>query len=263
MNDVSEIIWRDIVNELLMFVGAAAEFPLDPENYWLFYTGNLPTNPLKRMIDTLQYHRVLLNLKTEQEKVAYLEKIRKIHDKLEVKVTLEQHHPMHIPNEAFKRVNDQNLCYAMKGYEYLHRVKMSDEEKEIFFQHFKFAASAMHITDLSSNYQEWYKYRKTYLQSDLYQVSDNTHKLFAAYRKDISAVGYWILRQFMAHFAEEEVVAKLGLKKNLFFTLLYYLYPYFHNRTLAIFILHFLLPKKIFRNLMSLKAGVEEDRCPV
>lgn len=39
-------------------------------------------------------------------------------------------------------------------------------------------------------------------------------------------MAYWILEQFMAHFADEYVAKRLNLKKNIIFTFLYKIYPY-------------------------------------
>ena len=47
-SEITRTIWGEADNILLIYAGAAAEFALNPENHWLFYTGKLPSDPLRR-----------------------------------------------------------------------------------------------------------------------------------------------------------------------------------------------------------------------
>jgi hypothetical protein len=79
---ITRRIWMDVDNLILVYVGSAAEFPLVPENDWLFYTGKLPSAPMERFIDTLGFnHRIFTSTVDEVDRMAT--QIRKIHTNLE------------------------------------------------------------------------------------------------------------------------------------------------------------------------------------
>ena len=48
-------IWGDADTILFAFAGSAAEFALNRAVDWLFFTGNLPTDPLGRLFSTARF----------------------------------------------------------------------------------------------------------------------------------------------------------------------------------------------------------------
>jgi hypothetical protein len=83
----------------------------------------------------------------------------------------------------------------------------------------------MGISDLDASYKDFRQRRDKSIAYDL-QINEYTDQLYAAYRKDLGAIGYWIFIQFQAHFIDHILAKRLHLKKNLLFTPLYKLYPY-------------------------------------
>ena len=88
-SEITRAIWGNAENILLIYAGSAAEFALNPENHWLFYTGKLPADPLRRFERTLRYQRMLFF--TPQEAVpAIARHIKDLHRDVEEKRSLEQ-----------------------------------------------------------------------------------------------------------------------------------------------------------------------------
>src|SRR6185436_11583259 len=88
-SEITRTIWGNTENVLLIYAGAAAEFALNPENHWLFYTGKLPSDPLRRFEKTLRYQRQLFF--TPQEAVPALARhIKGIHSEVEARRSQEQ-----------------------------------------------------------------------------------------------------------------------------------------------------------------------------
>lgn len=48
-------VWGDPDLVLLIFAGAAAEFALNRAVDWLFFTGNVPQDPIGRLFSTVRY----------------------------------------------------------------------------------------------------------------------------------------------------------------------------------------------------------------
>ena len=67
---------------LLVFVGASAEFPLNPSVDWLFYTGRLPADPIARFLSTIDYLRQMI-IADDETRNAEARKLKKLHEHLE------------------------------------------------------------------------------------------------------------------------------------------------------------------------------------
>jgi len=100
---------------------------LNPENHWLFYTGKLPSDPLRRFEKTLQYQRKLFF--TPQEAVPALAKhLKDIHNGVEERRSQEQGE-IKISDQAYVQVFSMLIEYGILGYEYLHRRTLTQKER--------------------------------------------------------------------------------------------------------------------------------------
>lgn len=256
MNKTSHQIWNSPEIAVLIFTGSAADFALNPENHWLFYTNQLPSNPQMRFLSTIQYtKRMMLASPEELPKIA--QSIRNIHAKVEEKRSHDEHASKQIPNHAFKEVGDMIIDYGIRGWEYINHRKMSVQQKEEWYQDNKSFHELMGIKDLPKDYNEWLQAREKSIYESL-RYNEFTDKLYAAYKKDIGPVKYWLLRKFQAEFVHPEVRKKLELKQNPLFKLAYKLYPYIPTQLDWKLVLLVLLKKEVRKFLNSYKMNYEE-----
>src|SRR6186997_124149 len=61
-NSIVRRIWGRSDTVLFIFAGAAAEFALNKSVDWLYFTGRLPADPIKRLFSTVTYaHRIIFS----------------------------------------------------------------------------------------------------------------------------------------------------------------------------------------------------------
>ena len=221
-SEITRTIWGDAENILLIYAGAAAEFALNPENHWLFYTGKLPSDPLRRFEKTLRYQRQLFFM--PQEAVPALARhIKDIHSDVEKKRSREQGE-IRISDLAYLQVFSMLIEYGILGYEYLHRRRMTQEERETYFNDMRSIALMMEIRDFPGDYRRYLTRRTRMVVSEL-QCNVFTRELMDAYRKNLAPFCYWGLLQFQARFIHPILACRLDLKTNRFFGWVYWLYP--------------------------------------
>jgi len=221
-SEVTRTIWGNAENIALIYAGAAAEFALNPENHWLFYTGKLPTDPLHRFEKTLRYQRKLFFM--PQEAVPALAKhIKEIHNDLEEKRSREQGE-IKISDQAYLQVFSMLIEYGILGYEYLHRLKLTQDERETYFNDIRSIALMMKIREFPADYGHYLTRRDRMVVSEL-QCNVFTRELMDAYRKNLPPFCYWVLLQFQARFIHPTLACRLDLKTNRFFGWAYWLYP--------------------------------------
>ena len=221
-SEITRTIWGDTENILLIYAGSAAEFALNPENHWLFYTGKLPADPLRRFESTLQYQRKLFF--TPQDSVPAIAKhIKNIHSDVEKKRSREQGE-VRISDPAYVQVFSMLIEYGILGYEYLHRCRMTTEEKETYFNDIRSMALMMEIRDFPEDYSNYLARRSRMVANEL-QCNVFTPQLMDAYRKSLGPVCYWGLLQFQARFIHSILACRLNLKTNRLFGWAYWLYP--------------------------------------
>lgn len=229
-SEMTRRIWGDPENVLLIYVGAAAEFTLNPENHWLFYTGKLPSDPLKRFQETLKYQQKLFFMPAAAvPQVA--RHIKDMHRQVEEKRSKEQG-VSKISDHAYLQVFSMLIEYGILGYEYLHRRKLSREEKEEYFSDIQAVARMMEIQDFPEDYHHYLTLRTRIVVRELL-FNPYTWELLQSYRKALGPVRYWSLLQFQARFVDPILVHRLGLKMNRSFGLLYWLYPRFRFKSLV------------------------------
>ena len=222
-HEITRQIWTDIDNLVLVYVGSAAEFPLVPENDWLFYTGKLPAQPMDRFIDTIRVnHRIFTSPRDEIRALAV--QIRDVHRTLEQRRSSEEGARRVISNAAFKQVGAMLIDYGIRGYEYLHRRPLSDGEKEMYYADEREFLTMMEIEDVEPDYAAFSASRARML-SDVYARNELTDRFFDAYRQSLGSFRYGILTRVMACLVPDPIREKAGLRRSLAWEVAYRLYP--------------------------------------
>jgi len=221
-SETTRAIWGDADNILLIYAGSAAEFALNPENHWLFYTGKLPSDPLRRFEETLRYQRKLFF--TPPEAIPALARhIRRMHVEVEKRRSEEQGE-IKISDIAYLQVFSMLIEYGILGFEYLHCRKLARQERETYFNDMRSVALMMEIRDFPEDYNTYLDRRTRMVVSDL-QCNRWTWELMKAYRNNLAFVSYWGLLQFQARFIHPTLAARLELRTNRIFGWVYWLYP--------------------------------------
>lgn len=248
---ITRKIWGNPENILLIYVGSAADFALNPENHWLFFTMRLPSNPQKRFIETFSFNRRILMTPKEQVPELMM-RIRNVHTGVEKSREIKEGVSQHISNKAYIEVGDMLIDYGVRGYEYLNHRKMSAEEKESYFSDMVAMFKLMRVEVADKSFVDFAKRRQNSLDNDL-AVNGHTAELYAAYAKDLGAFQFWLLKQFQSYFIEPIAAQKLGLKRNPLFAPLYFVYPYIHTTRLFNLLLLFLAKPEVRRLLIAME----------
>lgn len=236
-------IWGKADIVLFIFAGAAAEFALNKQVDWLYFTGRLPKDPIGRMFSTVAYaHRILFL--EEEPALEAIKQINEIHHAVEAK------RGASIPDWAYRDVLYLLIHYSISAFELLER-KMTGAEKEEVFQVFWRMAAVMHISEMPDNYQQWRRDRKQQLWCNL-ECSLFSTDLFLQYKKQLHPFRYHIMRQVQAHLAPERVRELLLLRKRNWFPLLLRFYKLFRGPVMQVHFLPLLLPAKYAQQIRKL-----------
>ncbi len=115
-------IWGKGDTVLFIFAGASAEFALNKAVDWLYYTGKLPADPLKRLFSTIGYARQII-FSEKQEALQAIDKIASIH------LAVEKSRGGTIPDWAYRDVLFMLIYYSITSFELMER-KLTVQEKE-------------------------------------------------------------------------------------------------------------------------------------
>jgi hypothetical protein len=228
-SETTRKIWGEPENVLLIYAGAAAEFALNPENHWLFYTGKLPSDPLRRFQETLRYQQRLFFM-PEEAVPQVARHIKDMHRQVEVKRSKEEGKTK-ISDRAYLQVFSMLIEYGIAGYEYLHLRKMTRDEKEEYFNDILSVSRMMEIQDFPPDYHQYLTQRTEMVVREL-QINPRTWELLESYRRALGRFRYWSLLQFQARFIDPILSRRLGLKAGFLFGLIYRFYPLIRFQTL-------------------------------
>jgi hypothetical protein len=200
-------IWGNPDLVLLIFAGSAAEFALNRAVDWLFFTGEIPRDPIGRLFSTVRYAQeiVFVDEKTAQRT---LERINAQH------AHVEHQRRQTIPDWAFRDVLYMLIDYSERAYALLYK-PLSQRQKNDLFEVFIRIGEAMYIAELPKTYAEWQVDRRLHLVRDL-SYSKHTSMLYQAYRKHLGAWRYYLLLEVQALLAPNEVRRLLHLNSNPF-----------------------------------------------
>ncbi|GAB2686999.1 hypothetical protein GCM10027037_06370 [Mucilaginibacter koreensis] len=185
-NSIVREIWGKADTILFIFAGAAAEFALNKAVDWLYFTGQLPADPLGRLFSTVEYARQIV-FSTEEGAHVAIDRITAIHQGVEAARGAQ------IPDWAYRDVLFMLIDYSIRSYELLEH-KLSDAEKTEVFDTFYKVGVRMDISGLPQTYPAWVTMREAHLQDNLYK-SDFTVDLYQQYRKHLGFIRYWLLKQ--------------------------------------------------------------------
>jgi len=198
-------IWGSGDTILLIFAGASAEFALNKAVDWLYFTGRLPSDPLKRLFSTVSYARQIVFSEYDTA-IQAIDKISAIHQ------GVEHSRGQSIPDWAYRDVLFMLIDYSIRSYELLER-KLSGSEKEEVFQVFYRMGSRMGVKDLPQNYQQWLIMRHSSLHKNMLN-GDFTKDLYKQYKKHLGWFRFLILKQAQILLVPEKVNELLNLGKN-------------------------------------------------
>ncbi|MDF3128808.1 oxygenase MpaB family protein [Kiritimatiellaeota bacterium B1221] len=248
-SDFTRKLWTDLDHILLVYVGSAAEFALVEENHWLFYTNKLPSAPLERLISTFAWNqKVMMTSSRDAETLA--KTIRGFHDQVESERAREEGGHPQISNAAFRAVGAMLIEYAIRAEAYLEQREVNAVEKENYYFDQVGFFKAMGIDGWEESYQLFHENHAEELVSQL-KVNTYTVEMFQSYRKDLGALRYSLLVQFMAWFVPESVREELKLKKSAWFKPLFYFYPKLHGWGLSKIVHRTLLPPSVLKGLRT------------
>lgn len=198
-------IWGNGDVILLIFAGASSEFALNKAVDWLYFTGKLPSDPLKRLFSTVSYARQIV-FSNNETAIKAIKKINSIHQ------GVENSRGKNIPDWAYRDVLYMLIDYSIRSFEILER-KLSKEEKVEVFDVFYRMGSHMGLENMPKNYEEWLFVRKVALHNNLLK-GDFTVDLYKQYKKHLGWFRYQILIQAQMLLVPKKVNNLLKLGKN-------------------------------------------------
>jgi uncharacterized protein (DUF2236 family) len=182
-------IWGDADLVLLVFAGSAAEFALNRAVDWLFFTGEIPRDPIGRLFSTVRYAQEIVFV-DEATAQRTLDRINAQHS------SVEHRRGQTIPDWAYRDVLYMLIDYSERAYGLLYR-PLSRREKDDLFEAFLRIGEGLSIPKLPQTYPEWQLDRQRHLVRDL-SYSKHTSELFQAYRRDLGLLRYHLLLEVQA-----------------------------------------------------------------
>src|SRR5215210_3601039 len=118
-------IWGKGDTILFIFAGAAAEFALNKAVDWLYFTGRLPADPLKRLFSTITYAREIVFSEREAA-LKTIDRITTIHSAVETS------RGASIPDRAYRDVLFMLIHYSIASFELMERKLTAEEKEEVY-----------------------------------------------------------------------------------------------------------------------------------
>lgn len=210
-------IWGNGDTILLIFAGASAEFALNKAVDWLYFTGRLPADPLKRLFSTVAYARKIVFAEYD-DALRAIDQITHIHQ------GVEQQRGQSIPDWAYRDVLYMLIDYSMRSFELLER-ELTLAEKEETYRVFYQMGLRMGIKDLPQNLEEWQIRHEAALAENLIK-GPFTIDLYQQYRKHLGWFRYLVLKQAQILLVPAQVNKLLGLGKSPFAAIMLKLYQW-------------------------------------
>jgi len=204
-HSIVRTIWGNPDLVLLIFAGSAAEFALNRAVDWLFFTGEIPRDPIGRLFSTVRYAQEIV--------FANQENARRTLDRINAQHAFVEHERgQTIPDWAYRDVLYMLVDYSQRAYELLYG-PLSQAQKSELFEVFLRIGEALHIPALPGTYAEWKLDRQSHLVRDL-SYSKHTAMLFQSYRRHLGLWRYWLLLEVQAVLVPHEVRRLLHLNLN-------------------------------------------------
>jgi uncharacterized protein (DUF2236 family) len=197
-------IWGNPDLILLIFAGSAAEFALNRAVDWLFFTNEIPRDPIGRLFSTVRYAQQIVFSDEDRARRA-IDRISEIHSEVE------RRRGQMIPDWAYRDVLYMLIDYSERAHRLIYR-PLSTAERQELYGVFRRVGEGLHIPSLPESYEEWQPDRKRHIDRDLV-YSNNTSLLLRQYRRHLGAWRYEILLQVQAQIVPDEVRNLLRLKQ--------------------------------------------------
>jgi len=236
-------IWGKSDTVLFIFAGAAAEFALNKAVDWLYFTGRLPTDPLKRLFSTVSYARRIIFAENEYA-LKTIDSIYNIHKVVEL------NRGESIPDWAYRDVLYMLIHYSIASYEVLERKLSMPEKEEVYDVFYRFGAR-MKLKSLSANYSNWLIQRELDMENDL-EKSKYTLDLFKQYKKHLGPIRYFVLIEGQKLIIPEKVRQLLGFSKISMLTFIIPFYKLSRHIKLDVAIKKLLLPEKYEKEIKEI-----------
>jgi uncharacterized protein (DUF2236 family) len=198
-------IWGDPDLVLLIFAGSAAEFALNRAVDWLFFTGEIPRDPIGRLFSTVRYAQEIVFVDEEKARRT-LDRINAQH------ASVESERGQTIPDWAYRDVLYMLIDYSERAYALLYR-PLSPRQKSDLFEVFLRIGEVLHIPELPKTYSDWQLDRCHHLTRDL-TYSKHTAMLYQAYRKHLGLWRYFLLLEVQSLLVPREVRQLLHLNSS-------------------------------------------------
>ena len=201
-------IWGNSDLILLIFAGSAAEFALNRAVDWLFFTGQIPADPIGRLFSTVRYSQEII-FADEETARRTLGLINATHH------SVERRREQTIPDWAFRDVLYMLVDYSERAYGLLHKPLSSLEQDELYTV-FRRVGEGLCIPELPATYAEWRGDRERHIDRDLV-YSRHTSLLYEQYRRHLGFLRYCLLLQVQALLVPAKVRRLLHLSHNQLF----------------------------------------------
>ena len=247
-------IWGDGDVVLLVFAGAAAEFALNRAVDWLFYTGELPRDPIGRLFSTARYAQEIV-FADEDTAHRALSRIRAIH------AAVEERRGARIPDWAHRDVLYLLIDYSERAYRALYG-PLSPEQQDELYDVFHRVGSGLEIPGLPRTYAEWQHHRRLHLERDLAH-GDLTRALYAQYRRHLGAWRFRLLLHVQAMLVPGEVRRLLNLGAGRLLRAVLPAYPVLARAGLRPLVRWLLIPPEHLPAVRGLDAPAAGGRPPL
>ena len=235
-------IWGDPDLVLLIFAGSAAEFALNRAVDWLFFTGEIPRDPIGRLFSTVRYAQEIVFADEERARQT-LNRINAQH------ASVEHDRGETIPDWAYRDVLYMLIDYSERAYGLLYR-PLTQAQKNDLFEVFLRIGEGLQVRELPATYTDWKLDRRRHLLRDL-RYSKHTKMLFQAYRRHLGAWRYYLLLEVQALLVPAEVRRLLHLNANKLISGLAQTYGIIASRKLQSLAHTLLIPSRYWADVRS------------
>jgi hypothetical protein len=239
-------IWGSSDTILFIFAGAAAEFALNKAVDWLYFTGRLPANPLKRLFSTVAYARLIV--------FSDLDKANMVIDKMyDIHASVEEKRASKIPDWAYRDVLFMLIDYSIRSFEVMER-KLTGEEKGEVFNVFERVGKRMKLSALPPTYENWVVARDQHLNNDM-NYSVYTSDLYDQYHKHLGPIRYFLLLEAQKLVVPAQVSRLLKFGRTRLIKLVLFIYKISRILKVNWFLKNLILPSEYKVQIRSLDTG--------
>lgn len=228
-------IWGDGDLVLLVFAGSAAEFALNRAVDWLFFTGELPRDPIGRLFSTAAYAQQIVFADGSTAARAF-DRIRAAHE------AVERRREQQIPGWAHRDVLYMLIDYSERAHEMFGR-PLSPADRHELYDVFYRVGTGLRIPELPPTYTAWKADRDLHLRRDLLH-GEGTAALYAQYRKHLGPWRYQLLLRIQSLLTPGHVRGLLRLTRAAWLRPFIRLYPILARAGLRSLVRWLLIPPR-------------------